>query len=140
MAFVYNLYDNSAELLKATAKQVEAALEAVGQQAEGDIKDEITDVGAVDTGRLRSSIAHRVVTDESAVHVGTNVEYAVYVHEGTGKYAVGGNGTPKERWVYRDEAGHFHMAYPQKPRRFIKDAVDKHLADYRKIFEEYLKK
>lgn len=39
----YKLYDNSTELLKATAKQVEAALEAVGQQAEGDIKDEITE-------------------------------------------------------------------------------------------------
>lgn len=44
MAFVYNLYDNSAELLKAAAKQVEAALEAVGQQAEGDIKDEISEM------------------------------------------------------------------------------------------------
>ena len=138
MPFVYKLYDNVADVLKATAEQKLRALEAVGIQAEGDVKDEITDVGAVDTGRLRSSIAHQV--DGDSVEVGTNVHYAVYVHEGTGKYAIGG-GTPKERWVYRDPAtGQFRMGYPQKPRRFLKNAVERSLEDYKEIIKEYLRK
>ena len=41
MPFVYKLYDNAAEVLKATAEQKLRALEAVGIQAEGDVKDEI---------------------------------------------------------------------------------------------------
>lgn len=138
MPFVYKLYDNVADVLKATAEQKLRALEAVGIQAEGDVKDEITDLGAVDTGRLRGSIAHQV--DGDSVEVGTNVDYAVYVHEGTGKYAIGG-GTPKERWVYRDPlTGEFRMGFPQKPRRFIKNAMERFAKDYIEIIKEYLKK
>ena len=138
MPFVYKLYDNVADVLKATAEQKLRALEAVGIQAEGDVKDEITDLGAVDTGRLRGSIAHQV--DGDSVEIGTNVDYAVYVHEGTGKYAIGG-GTPKERWVYRDPlTGEFRIGYPQKPRRFIKNAMERFAKDYIEIIKEYLKK
>ena len=138
MPFVYKLYDNAADVLKATAEQKLRALEAVGIQAEGDVKDEITDLDAVDTGRLRGSIAHQV--DGDSVEVGTNVDYAVYVHEGTGKYAIGG-GTPKERWVYRDPlTGEFRMGFPQKPRRFIKNAMERFAKEYIDIIKEYLKK
>lgn len=138
MPFVYKLYNNVADVLKATAEQKLRALEAVGIQAEGDVKDEITDLDAVDTGRLRGSIAHQV--DGDSVEVGTNVDYAVYVHEGTGKYAIGG-GTPKERWVYRDPlTGEFRMGFPQKPRRFIKNAMERFAKDYIEIIKEYLKK
>lgn len=138
MPFVYKLYDNAADVLKATAEQKLRALEAVGIQAEGDVKDEITDLDAVDTGRLRGSISHQV--DGDSVEVGTNVDYAVYVHEGTGKYAIGG-GTPKERWVYRDPlTGEFRMGFPQKPRRFIKNAMERFAKDYIEIIKEYLKK
>lgn len=41
MPFVYKLYDNAADVLKATAEQKLRALEAVGIQAEGNVKDEI---------------------------------------------------------------------------------------------------
>ena len=138
MPFVYKLYDNAADVLKATAEQKLRALEAVGIQAEGDVKDEITDLDAVDTGRLRGSIANQV--DGDSVEIGTNVDYAVYVHEGTGKYAISG-GTPKERWVYRDPlTGEFRMGFPQKPRRFIKNAMERFAKDYIEIIKEYLKK
>lgn len=138
MPFVYKLHDNAADVLKATAEQKLRALEAVGIQAEGDVKDEITDLDAVDTGRLRGSIAHQV--DVDSVEIGTNVDYAVYVHEGTGKYAIGG-GTPKERWVYRDPlTGEFRMGFPQKPRRFIKNAMERFAKDYIEIIKEYLSK
>lgn len=138
MPFVYKLNNNAADVLKATAEQKQRALEAVGIQAEGDVKDEITDLDAVDTGRLRRSIAHQV--DGDSVEVGTNVDYAVYVHEGTGKYAIGG-GTPKERLVHRDPlTGEFRMGYPQRPRRFIKNAMERFAKDYIEIIKEYLSK
>lgn len=138
MPFIYKLNNNAADVLKATYEQKLRALEAVGIQAEGDVKDEITDLGAVDTGRLRGRISHQV--DGDSVEVGTNVDYAVYVHEGTGKYAIGG-GTPKERWVYRDPlTGEFRMGFPQKPRRFIKNAMERFAKDYIEIIKEYLKK
>lgn len=41
MPFVYKLNNNAADVLKATAEQKLRALEAVGIQAEGDVKDEI---------------------------------------------------------------------------------------------------
>lgn len=39
----------------------------------------------VDTGRLRSSITWRLETESGSLvaYVGTNVEYAIFVHEGT---------------------------------------------------------
>ena len=138
MPFVYKLYDNVADVLKATAEQKLQALESVGAQAEGDVKDEITDKEIVDTGRLRSSIAH--IVDGDSVYVGTN-GYGIYVHEGTGKFAVGGGGTTKERWVYRDElTGEFRMAYPQRPRRFLKNAIERNLDDYKEIVKECFSK
>ena len=138
MGFKIVMQDNSADIIELVKKNKYRALEAVGIQAEGDVKDEITDLDAVDTGRLRGSIAHQV--DGDSVEVGTNVDYAVYVHEGTGKYAVGG-GTPKERWVYRDPlTGEFRMGYPQRPRRFIKNAMERFAKDYIEIIKEYLSK
>lgn len=58
-------------------------LEALGIEAEGNAVDEITALGAVDTGRLRGSISH--AHDDEAAYIGTNVEYAPYVELGTYK-------------------------------------------------------
>ena len=57
-------------------------LEAASLIVEGDA----TLRAPVDTGNLRSSITHRVASDEEA-HIGTNVEYAPYVEQGTSKMA-----------------------------------------------------
>ena len=138
--FNYSFTDNSDLIINAAKEQILTALEAVGIQAEGDVKDKITEMGAVDTGRLRNSIAHQVDADEQAVYVGTNVNYAVYVHEGTGAANVEG-GTLKSRWVYQDPlTGEFRIGKPQKPRRFLKEAIEQWKADYKSILEEYLKK
>lgn len=54
-----------------------------------------TDPHRVDTGRLRSSITAQpyTVNGVPGVAVGTNVEYAIYVHEGTGLYG------PKAKYI-----------------------------------------
>lgn len=141
----YSLVDNSDLVKKACEEQIIKALEMVGIQAESDVKISMNEVwpetgtDIVETGRLRNSIAHQVVDDEKAVYIGTNSEYAAYVHEGTGKYAVGGGGTPKERWVYRDPlTGQARIGVPQKPRRFIKNTIEKYLADYKQLIKEVL--
>lgn len=79
----------------------------------------------VDFGQLRASITHKVEegTNEIVGYVGSNVEYAVYVHEGTGIYAKNGNGrqTP---WFYPGLDGKLIKTVGQKPKQFIKDAID----------------
>jgi len=52
------------------------ALNAAGIEVSG----KAIELAPRDTSRLKSSITHELVS-ESEVHVGTNVEYAIYVHE-----------------------------------------------------------
>lgn len=80
--------DHSAEYLKDVSNALDAALEAVGIHIEGEAKEELENTPRrIDTGNLRNSITHEVVDAEKAVYVGTNVEYGIYVHEGTSKMA-----------------------------------------------------
>lgn len=85
-------------------------LEALGIEAEGNAVDEITTLGAVDTGRLRGSITH--AKDDDSAYVGTNVEYAPYVELGT---------------------------YKMPARPFLKNAILNYADDYKRIVEEGLK-
>lgn len=72
------------------------------------------------------------------VYVGTNVEYGAYVECGTGQYASTGGGTTKPSWVYQDEFGNWHRAFPQKPRPYLKPAVVDHTAEFRNILKQSL--
>lgn len=140
MGFEFKLTVNSDLLKNALREQIITALEAVGIQAEGDVKDKITELKAVDTGRLRQSISHKVVSNEKAVYIGSNARYARYVHDGTGAENVAG-GTLEKRWVYKDDlTGEWRIGVPQKPRRFLRDAIQANIKDYEEIIEEYLKK
>lgn len=109
------------------------ALEECGLVAEGYAKK----LAPVDTGNLRNSITHTVIPDERAVHIGTNVEYAIYQEMGTGKYAEGGGGRPTP-WAYQDAKGVWHMTSGNKPQPFIKPAVADHVQDYKTIIEKEL--
>ncbi len=72
--------DNTEQVASAITSALEAALEEIGLVAEGAAKR----LCPVDTGRLRNSITHALMGDDS-VAIGTNVEYAIYVHEGTSR-------------------------------------------------------
>ncbi len=61
MPFVYKLYDNAAEVLKATAEQKLRALEAVGIQAEGNVKDEIIEANNRIKKSAYSDDRHRLI-------------------------------------------------------------------------------
>lgn len=88
------LESNMDAVLQALGEQLGQAMIAIGMTAESNAKQEITKAvydtpesksGYVRTGRLRNSIAYGVDTNEPAVYIGSNVEYAPYVELGTSK-------------------------------------------------------
>lgn len=80
----------------------------------------------VDQGPLKASITSETETTEGEVigRVGSNLEYAPYVHNGTGIYAKDGNGR-KTPWGYEVKTGKykgFHWTRGQKPQPFLENA------------------
>ena len=102
--------DNSKLVEDELKRRIPVIMDALGIQAESYAVDEITEMKAVDTGRLRASIDHAV--DDQDVYIGTNVEYAPYVELGTYKMAA---------------------------RPFLRNAISKHGDDYKRIVEQGLK-
>lgn len=104
--------DHSEETKKQKDEAVKKALVQIGLLMERNAKLHIEDEPRrVDTGRLRNSISN--TTDgSSVVVVGTNVEYAPYVHEGT---------------------------YRMEPNPFLRNAILEHIDEYKSIFEDALK-
>ncbi|MCI1959697.1 MAG: HK97 gp10 family phage protein [Clostridia bacterium] len=91
----------------------------------------------VDDGPLRASIKHKVEKDKNKFigTVGTNVEYAPYVHEGTGLYAKEGNGRKEVPWTYKTADGHFYKTSGQHPNPFLQEAVDENMQNILNRFE-----
>lgn len=104
--------DNVDLVKRSTQASINAALEAIGAHIADEAADELENTPRrVDTGNLKNSISHNVNSSENAVYVGTNVEYAPYVHEGTRRMA---------------------------PNRFLKNAVEHNADQIKGWFEENL--
>ena len=115
------LTSNKDEILEALGEQLGQAMIAIGMAAESNAKQEITKAvydtpesksGYVRTGRLRNSISYGVDTDEPAVYIGSNVEYAPYVERGTSK---------------------------MRARPFLKPAVENYAGEYKGLLEQAMK-
>ena len=81
----------------------------------------------VDSGELRRSITFDVKqdSDETKGIVGTTIDYAPYVHEGTGLYAKAGNGRKDVPWYYFSEKdGKLHRTYGNHPQPLLEEAVE----------------
>lgn len=120
-AFEKSLEDARAEIIRRTEKNMEMCCLIV----EADAKRGCP----VDMGQLRASITHGVENTQQEIvgRIGSNVEYAPYVHQGTGIYAVNGDGR-KTPWGYMVKAGKykgFHWTHGQKPQPFLNRAVMK---------------
>ena len=82
----------------------------------------------VDQGPLRAAMEYDVNVTASEI-IGSNSnssEHAPYVHQGTGIYAVNGDGR-KTPWKYEAKAGKYkgwHITRGQKPQPFLEDARD----------------
>ena len=134
-----NVTDNSIAFKGEMNDKVLAVLESFGLHLEGEAKDELeNDPRRIDTGNLRNSITHAVDEGDKAVLVGTNVEYGIYVHEGTGIYAVNGDGR-QDPWGYMGKDGKWHVTHGMKPNRFLKNAVERNKEQIKQYVETELK-
>lgn len=106
-------------------KAIQSALESCMEVATELIEGEAVDRCPKKSTALSTSIQHGVEASASEIRgqVGTVLEYAPYVHEGTGLYAKNGNGR-KTPWAYADESGVLHWTWGQHPNPFLQDAVD----------------
>ena len=76
----------------------------------------------VDQGLLRADIKSEVKASSSEIvgEIGNTLEYAPYVHQGTGIYAKDGDGR-KTPWVYSTPSG-FFTTKGQKPQPYLENA------------------
>lgn len=81
----------------------------------------------VDSGALRAdtkSLGAKIVGDEVHGAAGNTLEYALYHHQGTGIYAIDGNGR-KTPWVYEDtRTGKKIYTKGSKPNPYLKDTIE----------------
>ena len=161
--------DHSAEFKADLERKIEAALEACGIQAVSHTVNNITKDAykhPVDwytrTAHLKD-FSHKVVKDEKAVYIGTNVQYAKYWEYGTGHYSdkggrqgfwvfVPGNsssGSIGSSKVYTEAEAKRIMAILQskgidahmtdgiKPDHRLKNATEQHKDEYTNIMRHY---
>lgn len=100
--------DNREEVLSAMKKALVRGLEAIGMKAETYTKDNTP----VKTGRLRNSMTHAVDEDEPAAYIGTNVNYGIFVENGTQR---------------------------QKANHMLRRAATEHTDEYKRLLEESMK-
>ena len=76
-----------------------------------------------DTTALRQSITYKVdmYGAKAMGLVGSELEYAPYVHEGTGIHSRTGRGRQDVPWSYQDEAGNWHSTEGMEPTPFLEE-------------------
>lgn len=90
-----------------------------------------------ETVPLRQSISYRVDTAEEGTAmgiVGSPLEYAVFVHEGTGLYSRTGLGRKDVPWTYRNSKGDFYSTKGNQPQPFLEEAADEKRERVAQIF------
>lgn len=119
--FVKSLDKGREQVLETLMENMQAACLRVETDAKRDCP--------VDMGTLRASIHSEVDQEPDRVigRIGSELDYAPYVHNGTGIYAQDGTGR-KTPWCYEVKAGKykgFHWTLGQKPQPFLQNAVIK---------------
>lgn len=128
--FLRSMENATARMVLDMEKKVEKACLVVEAQAKQDCP--------VDLGILRASVTSETeVTGEEIIgRIGSNLEYAPYVHNGTGIYAVNGDGR-KTPWSYTvksgKHAGEKYWTRGQKPQPFLENAKLKKKDEVEKI-------
>ena len=97
----------------------------------------------IDQGPLRAAMTHdvNIVFGEVIGRIGNTMEYAPYVHQGTGIYAKDGNGR-KTPWKYKAEGGKYagwHTTKGQKPQPFLENAKISNMAKIQMLLGEGLR-
>lgn len=110
---------------------IAVGLEKLSQQIENTAVKNIMkkSKGSMD-GQLAASMSHEIDTDKLEAIIGTNVEYAVYYHQGTGLYAMNGDGRTDVPWHFIGPDGEWWHTKGQKPNPFLQDAIDSDAQKY----------
>lgn len=126
--------------IRTVSTQVDIKLNSAMEHSLQTIENKAKQICPVDDGVLRASITHVIEGqgDEVVGKVGSNLEYAPYVHQGTGIHAVNGDGR-EDAWSYQDAQGNWHKTVGQEPQPFLTDALEAKKAEVFKIFKEVLK-
>lgn len=116
--FVRSVESATAKIILQIAKNMDKARLVIENEAKKNCP--------VDQGLLRASIHSKtaISTDEIVGEIGSNLDYAPYVHNGTGVYAKDGKGR-KTQWKYVAKSGKYkggHTTSGQKPQPFLEDA------------------
>lgn len=92
-----------------------------------------------DDGVLRRSITSKVERNVDAIQgiVYTPLEYAPYVEYGTGLFAEEG-GRKNVPWHYQDDEGEWHTTSGQKPKPYMRPALDENREEILRILKEGL--
>ena len=115
---------------------IENGLKAACLLVENSAKAEVRkDLGQL-AGSIRSDIERS--GNEINGYVSANTEYALFYHEGTGIYAKNGNGR-KTPWTYIDRHGNRVRTVGQKPKPFLKNAVENNKDKINQIIQNSLK-
>lgn len=114
-AFVKSMEEATVEQIHNVLKSVDKACVVLETEAKKECP--------VDQGILRASLTHEATlkTDNIIGTVGSPLEIAPYVHQGTGLYAKDGKGR-KTPWKYKAKAGKYkgwHITKGQKPNPFL---------------------
>ena len=124
-----------ANFKKAMPEKQKECMEKVCLKVEADAKK---NVPKSVTGNLRASITHEVAQKDNNTigYVGSNLDYAPYIHQGTGIYALEGNGRKQVPWVYFDlRNNQFVSTEGIQPTPFIQMAIDQNREDILAYFE-----
>lgn len=115
-------------VLDILVQNMELALDHVAEKA----KEKV----GVGTGALRAdtrSLGVEIVGDEVHGAVGNTSDYAIYHHQGTGIYAVNGDGR-KTPWSYDDpKTGEKIWTKGSKPNPYLKDTIEQEQSTLSKL-------
>ena len=123
-------------------EDIESTLERAALMVETDAKDNCPESGMAGIqgfggSSLKDSITHEVENNEAAI--GTNKDYAMYVHQGTGLYAINGDGRQTPWTYFNDYIDQFVTTHGQEAHPFLTDSLDKNSNDIKALFVEKIK-
>ena len=118
-AFEKSCDDSVKQMQELILHNMESTLDYLAQKAGNKV--------GVDTGALRAdtkSLGSKVIGDEVHGAVGNTLDYALYHHQGSGIYALNGDGR-KTPWVYEDpKTGEKIYTRGSKPNPYLKDTIE----------------
>ena len=121
-----NIEDCIASLEKIKASIIENLISNTKKVCET-IHSESQDRCPIDIGIMKERSGYYVENDGSQIHgyIGYLEFYAVYVHQGTGLFAIDGDGRQTLWWWFgsTEKWAGWHLTHGQKPKQFLWDAV-----------------